>query len=70
MSEIGKIGVQMNNGINPQSPPTGLRPLTPAEARSRRARNIAIGLAVGFLVVLFYVVTVVKLGVGVLDRPL
>ncbi len=70
MSGIGKIGVQMNDGSNPQSPPPGLRPLTAAEARSRRARNIAIGLAVGFLVVLFYVVTVVKLGVGVLDRPL
>jgi hypothetical protein len=44
--------------------------LTPEQARGRRARNIAIGLAVGFFVLLFYVVTIAKLGPGVLDRPL
>ena len=44
--------------------------LTPAQQKSRRARNIALGLAVGFLVVLFYAITVVKLGPGVFDRPL
>ena len=31
-----------------------------AELRSRRSRNIAIGLAIGLLVVLFYVVTIAK----------
>jgi hypothetical protein len=36
--------------------------LSPAQARSRRARNIAIGLAVGGLVILFYIVTIAKLG--------
>ena len=36
--------------------------LTPAQARSRRARNVAIGLLVGGLVVLFYVITIAKLG--------
>jgi hypothetical protein len=36
--------------------------LTPEQQRSRRARNIAIGLAVGALVLLFYVITIVKLG--------
>jgi hypothetical protein len=44
--------------------------LTPAQQNSRRQRNLAIGLAVGFFAVLFYVVTIVKLGPGVLSRPL
>ena len=44
--------------------------LTPEQVRSRRNRNIAIGLAVGFFVLLFYVVTIAKLGPGVLHRPL
>lgn len=42
--------------------------LTPEQAKSRRSRNIAIGLSVAFLVVLFYVVTVAKLGLGVLNK--
>jgi hypothetical protein len=44
--------------------------LTPAQQRSRRARNIAIGLALALFALLFYVVTIVKLGPGVLSRPL
>ena len=32
--------------------------------------HIAIGLAVGALVALFYAVTIVKLGPGVLNRPM
>jgi hypothetical protein len=44
--------------------------LTPEQVKSRRQRNIAIGLAVGFFVLLFYVVTIAKLGPGVLNRPL
>lgn len=36
--------------------------LTPAQARSRRTRNVAIGLLIGGLVVLFYVITIAKLG--------
>ena len=36
--------------------------LTPAQQRSRRVRSVAIGLAVGGLVILFYVITIVKLG--------
>jgi len=42
--------------------------LTPEQIKSRRARNIAIALSVGALVVLFYVVTVAKLGLGVLNK--
>jgi hypothetical protein len=44
--------------------------LTPSQQKSRRARNIAIGVALGLFALLFYVVTLVKLGPGVLDRPL
>jgi cell division septal protein FtsQ len=44
--------------------------ITPEEARRRRARSIAIALALGFMVLLFYVVTIVKLGPQVLNRPL
>ena len=44
--------------------------LTPAQQKSRRARNIAIGLALGLFALLFYVVTIVKLGPGILIRPL
>lgn len=44
--------------------------LTPAQAKSRRLRNLAVGLAVGALVVLFYVLTLAKLGgQGVVNSP-
>ena len=48
----------------------GPRALTEQELRSRRARNIAVGLAIGALVALFYAVTIVKLGPGILRTPL
>ena len=38
--------------------------------RARRGRNIAVGLALGGLCLLFYAVTVVKFGPAVLVRPL
>jgi hypothetical protein len=43
--------------------------LTEEQKRRRRARSIAIALALGALVLLFYIVTIVKLGPGVLSRP-
>jgi hypothetical protein len=43
--------------------------LSEEQKRSRRARSIAIALALGALVVLFYVVTLVK-GPAVPNRPL
>ncbi len=43
--------------------------LTPQQKKSRDHRNIAIGLAVGFFVLFFYVVTIAKLGPGVLTHP-
>ena len=44
--------------------------LTEAQSRRRRNRSVAIGLALGFLVLLFYVVTIAKLGPQVMNRPL
>jgi len=38
--------------------------LTDAQKKSRRGRNIALGLVLAGLVVLFYVVTLIKFGVG------
>jgi hypothetical protein len=43
--------------------------LTEAQLRSRRQRSVAIALALGVLVVLFFAVTLVK-GPAVLVRPL
>ena len=43
--------------------------LTEAQKKSRRQRSIAIALALGILVVLFFAVTMVK-GPAVLKRPL
>jgi hypothetical protein len=44
--------------------------LTEEQKRRRRARSIAIAVSLGVLVLLVYVVTIVKLGPGVLNRPL
>ena len=44
--------------------------LSPVQLRSRRLRNIALGLALGVLVVLFYVMTIAKMGAGFIDRPI
>ena len=51
-------------------PRLNVRPLTPEEAQARRKRSIAIALALGALVVLFFVLTIAKLGPQVLNRPL
>ena len=44
--------------------------LTEEQKRRRRARSIAIALSLGALVLLFYLVTIVKLGPAVMVRPL
>jgi len=44
--------------------PTGIG-LTPEQQKNRRRRNVAIGLVVGLLAVLFYTITIVKVGPGV-----
>ena len=52
----------------PHQPEPGIR-LTDQQLRAQRSRSIAIGVALGLLVLLFYIVTLVK-GPGVLERPL
>jgi len=42
--------------------------LTPEQQKSRRARNVAIGLAVALFMVLIYVITIVRLG-GAVPHP-
>jgi hypothetical protein len=65
-------------------PVTGPRPLHDPQAvqvegsgisaaesmRRRRMRNLALALALGAFVVLIFVITLVKLGTGVMNRPL
>jgi len=45
------------------------KPLTPKQEKRRRQRNVAIALAVSALVVIFYVITLVRLGPNVFQRP-
>ena len=47
----------------------GIR-LTEQQLRARRARSIAIALALGAFVIVIFVVTLVKLGSNVLTRPM
>lgn len=44
--------------------------LTEAQRKRQRSRSVAIALVLAALVVLFYVVTVVKMGPAILNRPL
>ncbi len=44
--------------------------LSAAEQKRRRSRSIAIALALAFMVLLFYAVTIAKLGPQILNRPL
>ena len=44
--------------------------LTDEQKKKRRARSVAIAVVLVALVVLFYVVTIIKLGPGVMDRAL
>jgi hypothetical protein len=55
--------------VEPDNNETGLV-LSEEQARRRKARNIAIGVTLFVLVVLFYLVTVFKMGGNVAQRPL
>ncbi|KMO40605.1 hypothetical protein ACQVP2_14285 [Methylobacterium aquaticum] len=46
------------------------QPLTPDEIQRRRKRSIAIAMVLAALVLIFYVLTIAKLGPQVLNRPL
>ena len=58
----------MVNAMADKQQPNGIV-LTEAQKKSRRQRSIAIALALGVLVILFFAVTIVK-GPAVLVRPL
>ena len=44
--------------------------LTDEQKKRQRGRSVAIAVALGLLVALFYAVTIVKMGPGVMSRPL
>jgi len=44
--------------------------LTDADRKRRRSRSIALAVTLAVLVILFYVVTIAKMGPDVLQRPL
>ncbi|MDQ0316712.1 hypothetical protein [Amorphus orientalis] len=44
--------------------------LSPEQKRRRRSRSIAIAVVLAILVVLFYVITIFKMGGNVVERPL
>ncbi len=44
--------------------------LTDRQKKARRNRSVAIGLALGALVIIFYVATIAKFGPSILNRPL
>jgi hypothetical protein len=58
------------SGLHNENGPEDGVVLTPEQARSRRARNIAIGVTVALLAVLFYAITVVRLGGAVANRTI
>ncbi|GEM_PF-340047 len=44
--------------------------LTEAQQKARRSRSIALGVVLAALAVLFYVITVAKLGPNLFNRPM
>lgn len=44
--------------------------LTDSQKKARRGRSVALALALVAFVVIIYVVTVVKMGPAILDRPM
>lgn len=64
---MNAVGSEQKGNID--MPVEGVR-LTEAQLRRRRARSIAIGLALGALVILFWAVTIVRLGGNVVNRSL
>ena len=54
---------------SPPTPPLRYT-LSPSQLRSRRLRNVALALAIGALVVLFYFMTIAKMGAGFIARPI
>lgn len=44
--------------------------LTEAQRKARRSRSLAIGIALGVLVIVFYVATIAKFGPAILNRAM
>ena len=44
--------------------------LTEAQKKRQRKRSMAIAFTLGALVLIFYAITIVKMGPGVMNRPL
>ena len=59
----------VNENLHRPGPASPGAALTPEQLKSRRLRNLAIGLVIGFLVVLVYALTIAKLGPGVFRQP-
>lgn len=45
-------------------------PLTPAQLKARRSRNLAIAFTLAALVILFFAMTIVRMGGAVVNRPM
>lgn len=54
------MGMSMTENMTP----------SPEFKKRRKSRNLAIGLSLAAFVLLIFVITIVRLGPGVLDRPL
>lgn len=57
----------MSDDGKPSRPPAAF---SPEDMARRRRRNIALALVLGGLVVFFFLVTLVKTGPAILNRPL
>ncbi len=44
--------------------------LTEKQKKARRSRSMALGVVLACLAVLFYVVTIIKVGPGIFNRPM
>ncbi len=64
------LGSSGRFSVDSMNKPLPARRLSPEEQKRRRKRSLALALSLGALVLLFYVVTIAKLGPGVLQRPL
>jgi hypothetical protein len=60
MNDVDKQGTELETGIR----------LTEQQLRARRARSVAIALALGAFVILIFLVTLVRLGSSVQTRPM
>ena len=64
---MASSGLFSDDAMTDPRPPVRL---TPEEQKRRRKRSIVLALVLGGLVLLFYIVTIAKLGPGVLKRPI